>query len=143
MSGDGARHIDEWLARNPDARFWALGYGTNDAAGDAGDPSRFKANLQTIIDRVRAAGRVPILATIPFASDGHHRGDVQIGRNQCAQGRGQTVTAAECDDLRHSRPRSRCCAATTTRRSRRRFANSSAIATLRCLPPVQPTATVR
>jgi acyl-CoA thioesterase-1 len=26
-----------------------------------------------MIGRVRAAGRVPILATIPFASDGHHR----------------------------------------------------------------------
>ena len=72
-SDDGVRRIDEWLARNPDARLWVLGYGTNDAAGDASDASRFKANLQTMIDRVRAAGRVPILATIPFASDGHHR----------------------------------------------------------------------
>ena len=72
-SDEGARHIDAWLARNPDARFWAIAYGTNDAAGDASDTSRFRANMATIVDRVRAAGRVPILATIPFASDGQHR----------------------------------------------------------------------
>jgi acyl-CoA thioesterase-1 len=72
-SDDGVRHIDAWLARNPDAHFWGLAYGTNDAAGDAGDTSRFRANLTTLVDRVRAAGRVPILPTIPFASDGHHR----------------------------------------------------------------------
>ena len=71
-SDDGLRHIDEWLAKNPDARFFCLAYGTNDAAGDAADASRFKTNLQAMIDRVRAAGRVPILAMIPFASDGHH-----------------------------------------------------------------------
>ena len=60
-------HIDEWLARNPDLHFWAIQYGTNDAAGDSSDTSRFRANMQTIVDRVRAAGRVPILASIPFA----------------------------------------------------------------------------
>jgi acyl-CoA thioesterase I len=72
-SDEGARHVDAWLARSPDARFWAIEYGTNDAAGDASDTSRFRANMATIVDRVRAAGRVPILATIPFASDGQHR----------------------------------------------------------------------
>jgi acyl-CoA thioesterase I len=72
-SDDGVRHIDERLAQNPDVRFFCLAYGTNDAAGDASDTSRFEANLQAMIDRVRAAGRVPILATIPFASDGQHR----------------------------------------------------------------------
>jgi acyl-CoA thioesterase I len=72
-SDDGLLHIDPWLAQNPDARFWCLGYGTNDAAGDAADTSRFRANLEAILDRVLRAGRVPILATIPFSSDGHHR----------------------------------------------------------------------
>ena len=70
---EGLAHLDVWMAKNPDARFWGLGYGTNDAAGDALDPSRFRQNLQTMIDRLRRGGRVPILATIPFASDGHHR----------------------------------------------------------------------
>ena len=34
---------------------------------------RFRDSMRTIVDGVRAAGRVPILATIPFASDGQHR----------------------------------------------------------------------
>lgn len=72
-SDEGVRHIDEWLAQNPDSRFWCLEYGTNDAAGDASDTSRFKSNLETLVGRIQKAGRVPILATIPFASDGHHR----------------------------------------------------------------------
>lgn len=72
-SDEGVRHIDEWLAKNPDAHFWGVAYGTNDAAGDATDTSRFRENLTTILDRVQRAGRVPILTSIPFAADGQHR----------------------------------------------------------------------
>ena len=79
-SEDGAAHIDDWLARNPDAHFWAIGYGTNDAAGNASDTDRFRANLQAIVDKVRAAGRVPILASIPFASDEQHRNIPKFNR---------------------------------------------------------------
>jgi lysophospholipase L1-like esterase len=71
-SDEGAAHIDDWLARNPDLHFWAVMYGTNDAAGNSSDTSRFRANMRTIVDRIRAAGRVPILATIPYSSDGQH-----------------------------------------------------------------------
>lgn len=71
-SDEGVKHVDEWLAKNPDARYWGIAYGTNDAAGDTSDTSRFRANMQTIIDRVRASGRTPVLATVPFASDGQH-----------------------------------------------------------------------
>ena len=73
-SRDGASHVDEWIARNPDVRFWAIGYGSNDAAGDARDITTFRASLELIVSRLRAAGRVPILATIPYASDGQHAG---------------------------------------------------------------------
>jgi|HubBroStandDraft_1064217.scaffolds.fasta_scaffold00517_14 acyl-CoA thioesterase I len=72
-SDEGAAHIDDWLARNPDAHFWAIAYGTNDAAGNESDTDRFRKNVQTIVRRVRDAGRVAILATIPFASDDQHR----------------------------------------------------------------------
>jgi lysophospholipase L1-like esterase len=72
-SAEGALRVDDWLARNPDARFWCVGYGTNDAAGDARDTSQFRVNLTALVGRIEGAGRVPILATIPFASDGHHR----------------------------------------------------------------------
>jgi lysophospholipase L1-like esterase len=71
-SDEGAAHIGDWLARNPDAHFWAIGYGTNDAAGNSSETTRFRANMQKIVDKVRAAGGVPILATIPFASDDQH-----------------------------------------------------------------------
>jgi acyl-CoA thioesterase I len=71
-SDEGAARIGDWLARNPDAHFWAIAYGTNDAAGNASDTTRFRSNMQTIINSVRAAGGVPILAMIPFATDDQH-----------------------------------------------------------------------
>jgi hypothetical protein len=72
-SDEALLHVDNWLQLNPDARFWCVAYGTNDAAGDAADTRRFRANLESILDRAEHAGRVAILATIPFASDDHHR----------------------------------------------------------------------
>jgi lysophospholipase L1-like esterase len=69
---DGVRHIDAWLRKNPDARFWGIGYGSNDSAGDSRDTARFRKSMQKIIDRVRAAGHVPILARIPYSTDGNH-----------------------------------------------------------------------
>ncbi len=71
-SGDGVEHVDAWLRQNPDARFWAIGYGSNDSAGDSTDTTSFRKNMQTIIDRIRGAGHVPILARIPYATDGQH-----------------------------------------------------------------------
>jgi lysophospholipase L1-like esterase len=71
-SDEGAARIGDWLARNPDAHFWAIEYGTNDSAGNTTDTTRFRTNMQSIVERVRSAGRVPILASIPFASDGQH-----------------------------------------------------------------------
>jgi acyl-CoA thioesterase-1 len=71
-SDEGAARIGDRIARNPDAHFWAIAYGTNDAAGNAADTTRFRANMQAIVDRVRAAGSVPILASIPFSSDAQH-----------------------------------------------------------------------
>jgi lysophospholipase L1-like esterase len=72
-SAEGLQHLDDRLAGNPDARFIGVGYGTNDAAGDGSDTRTFRANLDRLVARIQAAGRVPILATIPFAADGHHR----------------------------------------------------------------------
>jgi lysophospholipase L1-like esterase len=72
-SDEGAARIDDWLARSPDAHFWGIAYGTNDAAGNATSTARFRSNMQAMVDRVRAAGRVPILASIPFATDDQHR----------------------------------------------------------------------
>ena len=42
-SDEGAARIDEWLVGNPDVHFWAIAFGTNDAAGNASDTTRFRA----------------------------------------------------------------------------------------------------
>jgi acyl-CoA thioesterase-1 len=67
-----AAHVDAWLALNPDMRFWAIGFGTNDAAGNNSDTSQFRQHLSTVIAKVKAAGHIPIVARIPFSSDGGH-----------------------------------------------------------------------
>jgi acyl-CoA thioesterase-1 len=71
-SAGAAAHIDAWLALNPDMRFWAIGFGTNDAAGNNADTGSFRANLGIVITKVKAAGHIPIVAKIPFSSDGAH-----------------------------------------------------------------------
>jgi acyl-CoA thioesterase I len=73
-SRDALEHVDEWLAVNPDFKYWALGYGTNDAAGNTDDTEEYRSRMQTVIAKILAAGRVPILARIPFAADGDHAG---------------------------------------------------------------------
>ncbi|HEX8908007.1 MAG TPA: GDSL-type esterase/lipase family protein [Anaeromyxobacteraceae bacterium] len=59
--GDAVRLVDEVLALNPDARVFALGFGSNDS-----DPAAFRADLVEVIRRVRAAGRIAIVPRIPF-----------------------------------------------------------------------------
>jgi lysophospholipase L1-like esterase len=65
----GADQIDRALAANPDFRFWAIGYGTNDAWQSV-PPPLFERQVQTIVDRVLAAGHQPVLARIPYARKG-------------------------------------------------------------------------
>jgi len=79
---------------------------------------------------------------------GHDGGEVGGEPPPGGQRRGEPVTAAERDHPgvgagHYSRPRSRCRAVAVSPSAASRRANSSAIATLRCLPPVQPTARVR
>lgn len=71
-STDGAAHIDDWMAMNPDAHYWAIGYGSNDSAGDTSDTTEFRAAMETMVRRLKGSGHVPILATIPYAKDGQH-----------------------------------------------------------------------
>lgn len=71
-AADGAARIDTVLALNPDFRFFAIAYGTNDEWGNGTDTSDFARSLQSIIDKTLAAGRVPVLARIPASPDGKH-----------------------------------------------------------------------
>ncbi len=64
-NSDGAvQNIDSWLQLNPDIHYWLLGWGTNDAMQQV-DPQHYKANMQTLIDKLKQAGRVPVIARIP------------------------------------------------------------------------------
>jgi acyl-CoA thioesterase-1 len=75
-SSYGVSAIQDWLALNPDFHIWAIGYGTNDAWQKV-PPGAFEEQLQTIVDRVVAAGRVPVIARIPFAAKGPSDADVR------------------------------------------------------------------
>jgi lysophospholipase L1-like esterase len=75
-SSYGVSVVSDWLALNPDFHIWAIAYGTNDAWQKV-SPALFEEQLQTIVDHVRAAGRVPVIARIPFASKGPDDADVR------------------------------------------------------------------
>ena len=66
-SAAGLARLPEALTLNPDYRFFVLGYGTNDA--NRGTISDFQANMQAMIDMVKAAGRIPIIPRIPFSGN--------------------------------------------------------------------------
>jgi acyl-CoA thioesterase I len=69
---DALRHInqDHFLDLNPDLTHVAIGYGTNDSWGNK-DPVKvgFEATMESVVTAVMAAGRVPILARIPYACE--------------------------------------------------------------------------
>jgi len=71
-SSHGLAHLDEWLSVAPDFKYWGIGYGTNDAAGNTESAGPFEQNMDAIAKRVLAAGHVPIFAKIPYAADGGH-----------------------------------------------------------------------
>jgi lysophospholipase L1-like esterase len=56
--------LEQALALTPDARVVALGFGSNDW-----DPVGYRKDLLAVIARVRAAGKIPIVARIPFRAD--------------------------------------------------------------------------
>jgi lysophospholipase L1-like esterase len=72
LSAMGLQHIDLWLTLNPDFTHFAILYGTNDSWGDKDAASSgMQANMEMIVQKVLAAGRVPILGRIPYATMAH------------------------------------------------------------------------
>jgi hypothetical protein len=60
-----AQNIDTWILLNPDFHHWVLVYGLGDAFGDTmPDDQNFKSNMQTAIDKLKAAGLSPIIPHI-------------------------------------------------------------------------------
>jgi acyl-CoA thioesterase I len=72
LSSNGLARLPADLLLNPDFRFWLIAYGTNDAAGDQVPVATFQSNMQSMIDMVKAAGRIPIMPHIPYSSDASH-----------------------------------------------------------------------
>jgi lysophospholipase L1-like esterase len=65
LSTDGAKNINTWLSTFP-GKYVGLSYGTNDANGCA-STTTFYNNYVTMVQAVLAAGKVPIVPTIPWA----------------------------------------------------------------------------
>ena len=153
MPGQGAGAA-ETVLQEPDPGHVGLvggAVGRGVLAGERGEGHPQVAGRQQAQLAAQPAGRAPVVG------DGDHRGDpvrdAAVGEHPQRGQRGvQAVAAAEGDGREpvagrcccHSRPRSRWVTRTampSTSASRRPI--SSLIATLRCLPPVQPTARVR
>lgn len=64
--------LDEWLSLAPGMRYWAVCLGTNDASGNSRDTASFRKRMDQLVKRLLAAGKVPVLARIPYAADGQH-----------------------------------------------------------------------
>jgi len=66
-SDGAAQNVDTWLSLNPDIHYWLLEWGTNDALEQV-SPEHFQVNLQTLVDKIKQAGHIPILAHLPYIS---------------------------------------------------------------------------
>jgi lysophospholipase L1-like esterase len=60
-TGEVLERIDEVLAWNPDARVVAITLGANDP-----DPDTFGRDLDALVARIRAAGRIAVVARVPY-----------------------------------------------------------------------------
>jgi lysophospholipase L1-like esterase len=78
VSADGARLLPGWLPRFP-GRYVALTYGMNDAnraqPGQV-DAEAFYRNYVTMVEAVLAAGKVPIVSTVPWARTANAQANV-------------------------------------------------------------------
>jgi len=69
-SGDMIAYLGGWLQHVP-SRYVTINLGTNDAAGGIA-PAVFYANMQSLVRTVIAAGKVPVIPTIPYSLDPTH-----------------------------------------------------------------------
>ncbi len=65
---DAAQNIDTLLTLNPDMHNWLIELGMNDALAKEVSPADYMANLQLMIDKIKQAGHVPILAHVTYAN---------------------------------------------------------------------------
>jgi lysophospholipase L1-like esterase len=73
-SGDMVAYLAGWLQHVP-SKYVTINLGTNDAAG-AVAPSTFYSNMQQLAQAATAAGKVPIIPTIPYSRDPTHLANI-------------------------------------------------------------------
>jgi hypothetical protein len=61
--------IDAFLANFP-GLYFSIALGTNDAPGN--DPATYHANMVKLIDKIVAAGKTPVVPTIPYTGEPSH-----------------------------------------------------------------------
>ena len=68
LSSHGKAAIDGWLEGSP-VKYVSIAYGTNDGWNNNGNLDSYYQNTKYMIDAVLKRGKVPVLPTIPYASD--------------------------------------------------------------------------
>ena len=64
-----ADRIETLLDINPDVQHWAINFGTYEVEGMP--VAQFRAALETIVKAVKARGKDPLLATVPYIGGSH------------------------------------------------------------------------
>ncbi|BAL83636.1 hypothetical protein SELR_19280 [Selenomonas ruminantium subsp. lactilytica TAM6421] len=67
-SQDGREKIQDWLKVFP-GHYVGLAFGTNDAWGHSNNMEQFADNMNEIVKTITAAGKVPVIAKIPWSSE--------------------------------------------------------------------------
>jgi lysophospholipase L1-like esterase len=73
-SRDMIPYLAGWLAKVP-SKYVTLNLGTNDAVSGV-TPAQYYANMAALVQAVTAAGKVPIVPTIPYSLDPAHRATI-------------------------------------------------------------------
>jgi lysophospholipase L1-like esterase len=66
-SGNMTAYLAGWLQHIP-SKYVTINLGTNDAA-NSGNATTFYANMQQLVQTVIAAGKIPVVPTIPYSTD--------------------------------------------------------------------------
>lgn len=64
----GVENIDRWLSTYP-GKYVSIAYGTNDAWGNQTGGTQYGENTKYMIDAILAAGKTPVLPTIPYSTN--------------------------------------------------------------------------
>lgn len=92
-------NVNAYLTAFPDVKFVAVAIGTNDTAAGSGGLSSFTASLQSVVNKIKAAGRTPVIARIPWTSDTSFAGPGGFGSDFTALYNGAIDTLVTSNGL--------------------------------------------